>query len=41
MGASIGKRDRGIPMPIMPTENTGMISGPIRKGGGRRRDESW
>tara|TARA_B100001093_G_scaffold12608_1_gene11710 strand:- start:596 stop:1405 length:810 start_codon:yes stop_codon:yes gene_type:complete len=38
MGASIGKRDRGIPMPIMPTENTGMISGPIRKGGGRRRD---
>jgi len=39
MGASIGKRDRGIPMPIMPTENTGMISGPIRKKGGGKRDE--
>ena len=31
MGASISKRDRGIPMPIMPTENIGMMSGPIRK----------
>ena len=39
MGRSIGKIDKGIPMPIMPTENTGMISGPIRKRGGRRRDE--
>ena len=39
MGRSIGKIDKGIPMPIMPTENTGMISGSIRKRGGRRRDE--
>ena len=42
MGRSIGKIseiDTGIPMPIMPTENTGMISGPIRKRSGRRRDE--
>ena len=40
MGASIGKRGRGIPMPIMPTENIGMMSGAIRKKGeGRRRDE--
>ena len=41
MGRSIGKiKTGGLPMPIMPTENTGMISGPIRKkGGGRRRDE--
>ena len=39
MGRSIGKIDKGIPMPIMPTENTGMISGPIRKRGGRRRYE--
>ena len=40
MGASIGKRDRGIPMPIMPTENIGIMSGAIRKKrGGRRRDE--
>jgi len=40
MGRSIGKIDKGIPMPIMPTENTGMISGAIRKkGGGRRRYE--
>ena len=39
MGRSIGKIDKGIPMPIMPTENTGMISGPIRKKGGGRRDE--
>ena len=39
MGASIGKRGRGIPMPIMPTENIGMMSGAIRKKGGSRRDE--
>jgi len=39
MGRSIGKIDKGIPMPIMPTESTGMISGPIRKRGGRRRYE--
>ena len=39
MGRSIGKIDKGIPMPIMPTENTGMISGAIRKKGGGRRDE--
>ena len=39
MGRSIGKIDKGIPMPIMPTENTGMISGAIRKRGGRRREE--
>jgi len=39
MGRSIGKIDKGIPMPIMPTESTGMISGPIRKKGGGRRDE--
>mgnify|MGYP006227761839 CR=1 FL=1 len=36
MGASIGKRNRGIPMPIMPTENIGMMSGAIRK---KRRDK--
>ena len=40
MGRSIGKiKTGGLPMPIMPTENTGMISGPIRKKGGGRRDE--
>ena len=39
MGASIGKRGRGIPMPIMPTENIGMMSGAIRKKGESRRDK--
>ena len=40
MGRSIGKiKTSGLPMPIMPTENTGMISGAIRKRGGRRREE--
>jgi len=34
-----GSGGSGIPMPIMPTENVGMISGAIRKKGGRRRDE--
>jgi len=36
--AIIGKTS-GIPMPIKPTENTGMISGPIRKRSGGRREE--
>ena len=31
MGRSIGKIDKGIPMPIMPTENVGIMSGAIRK----------
>ena len=35
----IGSGGSGIPMPMMPTENIGMISGAIRKRGGRRRDE--
>jgi len=39
MGRSIGKIDKGIPMPIMPTENVGIMSGAIRKRGGRRRYE--
>ena len=42
MGRGIGSSliDSGIPMPIMPTENIGMMSGAIRKKrGGRRRDE--
>jgi|TARA_R100000329_G_scaffold61453_1_gene54829 hypothetical protein len=39
MGASIGKRGRGIPMPIMPTENIGMMSGAIRKKRGDKRDK--
>ena len=40
MGRSIGKRGRGIPMPIMPTENIGMMSGAIRKKrGDKKRDE--
>ena len=34
-----GSGGSGIPMPIMPTENIGMISGAIRKKGGGRRDE--
>tara|TARA_A100001391_G_scaffold12214_1_gene7148 strand:- start:16 stop:906 length:891 start_codon:yes stop_codon:yes gene_type:complete len=32
-------RASGIPTPIMPTENVGIISGSMRKRGGRRRDE--
>lgn len=32
-------RASGIPTPIMPTENIGMISGAMRKKGGGRRDE--
>ena len=40
MGRSIGSiRTDGIPSPIMPTENIGMMSGAIRKRRGRRRDE--
>ena len=42
MGRGIGSSlvDSGIPMPIMPTENIGMMSGAIRKKrGGRRTDE--
>ena len=42
MGRGIGSSliDSGIPMPIMPTENIGMMSGAIRKKReGRRRDE--
>jgi len=31
MGASISKKGRGTPMPIMPSENIGIISGAIRK----------
>ena len=34
-----GSGGSGIPMPIMPTENIGMISGAIRKKGGGRREE--
>ena len=42
MGRGIGSSliDSGIPMPIMPTENIGMMSGAIRKKReGKRRDE--
>ena len=42
MGRGIGSSltSSGIPMPIMPTENIGMMSGAIRKKReGRRRDE--
>ena len=40
MGRSIGSiRTDGIPSPIMPTENIGIMSGAIRKSRGRRRDE--
>jgi len=41
MGRGIGSSliDSGIPMPIMPTENIGMMSGAIRKKRGGRRDE--
>ena len=41
MGRSIGRiRTDGIPSPIMPTENIGMMSGAIRKKrGGTKRDE--
>ena len=40
MGRSIGSiRTDGIPSPIMPTENIGMMSGAIRKKGEGRRDE--
>ncbi len=41
MGRGIGSslRSSGIPMPIMPTENIGMMSGAIRKKGEGRRDE--
>ena len=34
-----GSGGSGIPMPIMPTENIGMISGAIRKKGGGKRDK--
>ena len=42
MGRGIGSSliTSGIPSPIMPTENIGMMSGAIRKKReGRRRDE--
>ena len=41
MGRGIGSSltSSGIPMPIMPTENIGMMSGAIRKKGEGRRDE--
>ena len=41
MGRGIGSSliSSGIPMPIMPTENIGMMSGAIRKKGKGRRDE--
>ena len=41
MGRGIGSSltSSGIPMPIMPTENIGMMSGAIRKKRGGRRDE--
>ena len=40
MGRSIGSiRTDGIPSPIMPTENIGMMSGAIRKKRGGIRDE--
>ena len=39
-GKDMSGRGSGIPIPIMPTENIGMMSGAIRKKrGGRRRDE--
>ena len=38
-GKDMSGRGSGIPMPIMPTENIGMMSGAIRKKGGSRRDE--
>ena len=31
MGRSIGQRTGGLPMPVVPTENKGIMSGPIRK----------
>ena len=41
MGRGIGSSlvDSGIPMPIMPTENIGMMSGAIRKHADKRRDQ--
>jgi len=41
MGRSIGNlKTQGLPMPIVPTENTGIMSGSMRKKReGRRRDE--
>ena len=41
MGRGIGSSliDSGIPRPIMPTENIGIMSGAIRKKGKGRRDE--
>ena len=41
MGRGIGSSltSSGIPMPIMPTENIGMMSGAIRKKGGRKKDK--
>ena len=39
-GGTLTGRGRGIPMPMVPTENIGMMSGAIRKKrGSRRRDE--
>ena len=37
MGRSIGQRTGGLPMPVVPTENKGIMSGPMRKPRGRRR----
>ena len=41
MGRGIGSSltSSGIPMPIMPTENIGMMSGAIRKHADKRRDQ--
>ena len=37
MGRGIKLRNDGLPMPVVPTENKGIMSGPIRKPRGRRR----
>ena len=37
MGRSIGQRTGGLPMPVVPTENKGIMSGPMRKPRGGRR----
>ena len=41
MGASIGKRGSGSPMPIMPTENVGIMSGSIRKKRWWKKRGAW
>ena len=37
MGRGIKLPNDGLPMPVVPTENKGIMSGPIRKPRGRRR----